>query len=344
MYKTGNNIFSWHIESGETKQLSDFKNGNETKKSQINERDTWLKDDQLKLFEVLRENKNDRESREKYRETIQSERPKEIYSGTGRFRNINISPDMKFITFTISKKTKVQRTESMEFVNEEGYANSLNAREKVGAEQSSEKFYIYHIEKDTVLEVPIKTIEGIYDKPIFFKEYAKELEDYKALYESPRNVVFHGPIYAKDGKSIVVIRSSDNKDRWIAQLDFASASFKILDRQHDEAWVGGPGISSWNFSAGNLGWFSDNENIWFQSEETGYSHLYKLNVNTGKKEALTKGEFEIIEATMAADGNSFYLISNKEHPGEHHFYTLKSNGKNLKKISSFEMFIVRSLP
>jgi len=334
LYKKGNNIFSWHIESGETRQLSDFINGNEKKEVQLNERNSWLRDDQLKLFEVLRENKSDKESREKYREAIQSDRPKEIYSGTGRFRNINISPDMKIITFTISKKTKVQRTASMEFVNDEGYANSLTAREKVGASQSSEKFYVYNIEKDTVLEVPTKTIEGIYDKPVFLKEYTDQEDDYNALYETPRNVVFHGPIYAEDGKAVVVIRSSDNKDRWIAQLDLSAASFKVLDRQHDEAWVGGPGVSSWNFSAGNLGWFSDNENIWFQSEETGYSHLYKLDVNTGKKEALTKGDFEIIDASMAADGNSFYLISNKEHPGEHHFYTLKANGKNYKKITN----------
>jgi len=171
--------------------LSDFINGNEKKEVQLNERNSWLRDDQLKLFEVLRENKSDKESREKYREAIQSDRPKEIYSGTGRFRNINISPDMKIITFTISKKTKVQRTASMEFVNDEGYANSLTAREKVGASQSSEKFYVYNIEKDTVLEVPTKTIEGIYDKPVFLKEYTDQEDDYNALYETPRNVVFH---------------------------------------------------------------------------------------------------------------------------------------------------------
>lgn len=33
----------------------------------------------------------------------------------------------------------------------------------------------------------------------------------------------------------------DNKDRWIALLDVASQQLTVLDRQHDDAWVGGPG-------------------------------------------------------------------------------------------------------
>ena len=166
VFERDGNIYTWQIETGQIKQWSDFKDGKPRNGQKDNERDAWLKKDQLKLFEVLRDRKKDDEASDAYRETLTVKRPKEIYSNGGNFRNIQMSPNMKYITFTISKPRSVERTASMEFVNESGYARTLNAREKVGAEEESETLYIYQIEKDTVIEFDTEALEGIFQNLI----------------------------------------------------------------------------------------------------------------------------------------------------------------------------------
>jgi len=331
LFQRGYNAYSWNIETGQFRQWSNFKNGKPQSEQKADKRDAWLEQDQLKLFDVLKERKANNENSKAYRDSLALKRPKEIFSKGGNFRNIKMSPDMKFITFTISNVRNSKRTASMEFVNESGYAKILNAREKVGAQERSESFYIYQIENDTVIKFDHEALEGIFQKPAFLKEYAKS--EFEAHYEKARNVVFHAPTYSSDGKAAMVIKSSDNKSRWIVLLNLETGEHTLLDKQRDEAWIGGPGISSWNFSSGNLGWLPDNEHVWFQSEETGYSHLYTVDIATGKKTVLTKGDFEILDAELAQDGKTFYITSNKEHPGEHHFYTLDIKRKQLKQIT-----------
>jgi hypothetical protein len=81
------------------------------------------------------------------------------------------------------------------------------------------------------------------------------------------------PTYNQDGSyAVTEIRSQDNKDRWLVKLNLERGSFEELD-QHDEAWIGGPGIPSYLMLLEHrFSW--NNETIYFQSEATGYSHLY----------------------------------------------------------------------
>ncbi len=121
-------------------------------------------------------------------------------------------------------------------------------------------------------------------------------------YELPKNVVFHGPYFSENGEAIIEVKSYDNKDRWIALLDLKTGSLKQIEHQHDEAWIGGPGISSWKGVSGNIGWLKDNKTVFFQSEETGYSHLYLYDTEKDKKKQLTDGKFEIHSAKLSQDG------------------------------------------
>jgi dipeptidyl aminopeptidase/acylaminoacyl peptidase len=115
------------------------------------------------------------------------------------------------------------------------------------------------------------------------------------------------------------IRSYDNKDRWIVLINLKDGSFTEIDHQHDDAWIGGPGISSWNESEGTLGWLKDNEHIYFQSEETGYSHLYKYSLKTKKKQQLTSGNWEVHNVQLSNNGSCFYISANRSHPGNRDF-------------------------
>ena len=116
---------------------------------------------------------------------------------------------------------------------------------------------------------------------------------------------------------MIEVRSQDNKDRWLLKWDTATAKFGLLDRQRDEAWIGGPGIGFGR----TIGWVDD-ATLWFQSEKTGYSHLYIINVNTLDRKALTSGNYEVQQAQLSIDKKYFYIITNEVHPGEQHFYRL----------------------
>ncbi len=100
-----------------------------------------------------------------------------------------------------------------------------------------------------------------------------------------RDVFFNGPYWSDQGTYAVLdIRSQDHKDRWLMLLDAASGKLRLLDRQRDEAWIAGPGIGDGEDSnVGNTGWIDENT-FWYQSHESsGYSHLYKVNVTTRRK-------------------------------------------------------------
>jgi dipeptidyl aminopeptidase/acylaminoacyl peptidase len=118
------------------------------------------------------------------------------------------------------------------------------------------------------------------------------------------------------------IRSADNKDRWIVLVDLEKLTIKELNHQHDDAWIGGPGISSWNEEVAVLDWLEDGKSFYFQSEETGYSHLYSFDIETGTKKAISSGNFEIHQVQLSKDKKRFFITANKTHPGNRDFYHL----------------------
>src|SRR3712207_7278940 len=56
----------------------------------------------------------------------------------------------------------------------------------------------------------------------------------------------------------------------------------VLDRQTDEAWIGGPGIAQYTDDEpySSVGWLPDGRRFFFQSERSGYSHLYTVVVRS----------------------------------------------------------------
>src|SRR5690606_10112336 len=125
--------------------------------------------------------------------------------------------------------------------------------------------------------------------------------------------------------AFVIALSTDNKDRWILRLHPEDGSLTLIDRQRDEAWIGGPGIGGVRSGAGNAGWVDD-RTIYFQSEASGYSHIYTADIFTGEIRQLTSGNWEVQSLQLSPDNRHFYFKANREHPGITHFYRLPVNG------------------
>jgi len=362
IYQVGLNIFKRDIQTGFVTQLTDFRQGGANGSTQqqssgsqfqqggsmfrtgagassrqdgsLSEQDRWLRDQQLYLFEYFKIRQEQQSAQRAQARSGQSssqarsERPRTINLGDGGANGIDICPNQRFVTYNTYERPSVSSKNTIvpNYITSSGYVESFNARSKVGSAMSSVGLSIYDTEKRTVYSVNSSSVPGIRDVPEYMYEYGFEGTELS----EDREVNVGGVIWSEDGRYAVVnITSHDNKDRWIMLLDPESGDLKLLDRQRDEAWIGGPGISG-----RNMGFMPDNRHLWFQSEESGYSHLYTVDVVTGEKKALTSGKFEVYNPVMSLDKKWWYFSSNEVHPGERHFYRMPLNGGTRTQITS----------
>jgi dipeptidyl aminopeptidase/acylaminoacyl peptidase len=331
VFEKENNLFSINLETGLLTQHTDFKTG--TKKADANPglQEKVLKEEQLALFQVLKERKEKKDAGKKNDKAEKSAYPKEIYLGEKRVQNPKISPDTRFITYQLAKSDKSSKNTIVpNYVTESGYTEDITSRTKVGAPEKEYEFWVYDIKKDTTRKLSIKNIPGIADKPDYLKDYPKQ-DTAKVKKERP--VFVTSPSWSENGENaVVVVRSMDNKDRWIMAFNPDSLTLRLLDRQRDEAWIDGPGVGGHNMSSGEIGWINDRV-IYFQSEASGYSHLYTVDVITGKKTQLTDGKFEVQKVQLSIDKKTFYLTTNEVHAGEQHFYRMAVTGGERMRIT-----------
>jgi len=333
-YTLNNNIFKFNLKSGTTVQLTNFVKGKAKQKQEPTPQQKFLQSEQQNLFKYISEKKDKENEYKNEKEKRLSKLPLKIYSGNYTFRNIKVSPKGDFITFLLVNYPKnAKKTTIPKYVTESGYTKTGKAYPLVGSPQSKYKFGVLNLKRNSVKYVSSKNIPGIkkYPKYIFeYKNFANVIDTSKN-----REVIINGPVWNNTGnRAVVVVRSIDNKDRWIMQLNPETGGLTNLDWQHDEAWIGGPGISSWNGSTGLLGWLNDNKTIYYQSERTGYSHLYTLDVTTREKHQITKGKFEIYNVKLSKNEKHWYFVSNATHPGDRQFYKMNLDGSQLERITN----------
>jgi len=333
LYERDDNLYAWERSSGAMRQLTNFRQGKERSEPSPPTHRQWLEEQQQELFQVLRERETVSELRGALNDSLDLKQARTVYIENKRLSGLQASPDLRFITCRLTTSADQKNTEVPYWVDGSGYVNTREARAKVGEAQNTYQLGVYDTERDTFYTIAPEQLPGVYDKPAFLRDYHEGSAPYEEQYDEPREVIFHGPYYSDDGKAAVVARSLDNKDRWIALLELADGTLQVLDRQRDEAWIGGPGIGGWNFSAGAIGWLADQQRLFFQSEATGYSHLYTIDVTTRKKEALTTGDWEVREALLSHDKQVFYIIANRENPYEQHFYHLPVEGGELIRLT-----------
>jgi dipeptidyl aminopeptidase/acylaminoacyl peptidase len=338
IYSKANNLFSFTIANGEIDQLTNFQNGTKKAEPKLSEQEKWQKQDQLSLFDILKERSDKKKEGDKIQKADLPKRAKEIFVEDKAILEPQLSPDEKYITYRLVKSaTGAKSAVVPSYVTESGFTEDLPARTKVGAAQTSFEFWVYDIKKDTSLQVLTKEIDGIFDEPDYLKDYVKKSavvrKDTAKKKLEPRKVIFSNAVWSEDGKyCVVVVKSQDNKDRWIMRLDPITQKLQTIDRQRDEAWIGGPGIG-FSGSTGTLGFLADNQTIYFQSEVDGYSHLYIVNLASSARKQITKGKFEVQLVQLARDKQHFYITTNEEHPGEQHFYRMATWGGTRTRLT-----------
>ncbi|MEO6682552.1 MAG: DPP IV N-terminal domain-containing protein, partial [Ginsengibacter sp.] len=285
VYAAGQNLFSWDISTGEIMQLTNFQaseGSKETTTPKLPKQEEWLKNDQLLYMEILKERKEKQEQAKAYRDNLPKRKElKKLITGGNRVSRQSISADGRYISYTTIKTGRSGKATIIpDFVTESGFTTDIPGRTKVGdGPSSSSDFFVYDMIADTVFSIKMDSIEGIRDLPDYVKDYPDQLKERTKKNEvRPVNIVQTS--WSPNGSYLVLdIRAQDNKDRWIMLWNSQSNQLELLDRQRNEAWIGGPGLF-------NLGWVDDSH-LYYQSEQSGYSHLYTINVSNKQKKALT---------------------------------------------------------
>jgi dipeptidyl aminopeptidase/acylaminoacyl peptidase len=251
--------------------------------------------------------------------------PEPVYPEGFTVSGMELTPDEKYVTFSKNYPAGTYKGTIMPtYVTRSGYTETQTTRSKVGDDPYRSGLGIIDLAKDSLYELRIPEIPGITDMPDYVKDYPVKFKDRKP---EVRDVSVGTPDWSPDGRfAVVTVSSADNKDFWILALNPSDGTVRLLDRQRDEAWTGGPGT-------GRTGWMPDGKRLWYQSEASGYSHLWWVNVETGEKKQLTSGNFEVYSPRLSENKKFWFFSSNEVHPGEHHFYRMPVEGGPREQIT-----------
>lgn len=334
VFSQGSNIFTLDLTTGFIEQYTNYvSEPRKPQQDRQSDADKALEKDQLDLFLVLRQNKENKDARAAYNKSVtEKDKVKRISLDGKMLQGTSISPDLKYVVYRLAEQARGNKSTIVpNYITTSGYTEDIPARTKVGQPLGTSEAFVYNIAKDTVFKVSTKDIPGINEFPKYYEEYSAD-----STIKKPRNraVTISNPIWSPSGThAVVVVRSQDNKDRWIMKLNPENGSLSLIDRQRDEAWIAGPGIGGGFGGLGNVG-FIDENTLYFQSEESGYSHLYTYNFSAGTRKQLTSGKFEVQSADLSADNKWFYMKTNEVHPGETHFYKMAVTGGQRIKLTS----------
>jgi len=304
LFRRDNNLFRFTLETGALEQVTWISDNPEPRDGPEAEgQKGFLEQQQLELFEHIRRDDERRERAEERREMAAADRPPTVYLDRGeRLQGLTPTRDGAYVVlraFTPSQGST--GTVVPDWVTGDGYTRDINSRSKVGDAQSSSRAGIL-----TPATGEVAWIEPAPD-------------DYDGD-GAPR--VFSAGWNDAGTTAFVFATSFDDKDRWLWSVDAATGEQTLLDHLRDDAWVGGPCYASC------VGFLPDSDRIYFVSEETGYAQLYAINADGTGKQALTTGEWEVLDVDIPEQRDHFLLRTNEGSPFNENVYSMAFDGGN----------------
>jgi len=296
-----------------------------------------LRDLQLRLFSTLARVKEERDvtraQRDAERSADATRAPKPVYLGEKVvIASSALSPSGRYLLVVTSAKDADKRRvgKMPRYVTESGYEEADDERPRVSdAGPVPHQLKLLEIATGKVTDLAFDALPGIATDPLADLRAAQKL----AALKGNRPVRFERSAesirWSDDGARVALMAQSvDNKDRWIATVDLAGATLQPLHRLTDQAWV--------NNRGNDFGWQPDNSTLWFQSEESGYAHLYLKNVRTpdAAPRAITSGKWEASDVTWSADGKIAYFLCNPKLPGTYEVCASNTTDAKVKELTT----------
>lgn len=286
----------------------------------------FLKKEEKDLIEAVRERAARREEEDARRKKENPRKPFQLQARQN-VASLQLSPDEKFVTAVVMEPpANAKNTIVPNYVTESAYTEDIPGRSNVGDTQNHMRLALIDVATGEVKWVD----HGQKAAPPQKTETGRESGAPPARTPAPqdRDVQLGQPVWSPDGsKAVILARAADNKDRWILALDPATGKTRVLATDHDNAWVGGPGANA-------LGWLHNGREVYFQSERTGWSHVYAVPFEGGEARALTSGNWEVLDVRQSRDRSRFFLTASKDSLYEQQVYEMDGNGGPLTRLTA----------
>jgi dipeptidyl aminopeptidase/acylaminoacyl peptidase len=289
----------------------------------------WMKKEQKELLEVIRERAGRREREEARRK---KENPRKPFTLQARqsIGALQLAPDEKTVIATVVESGGAKNTIVPNYITESAYTEDIAGRSNVGDTQSRVRMALIDVVTGDVKYVDHGQKVTPVNPEKQRTETAKEGGEPPVRPPTPqeRDVQLLQPVWSADGaRAVILAHAADNKDRWVLALDTATGKTRVLASEHDQAWVGGP-------AANTIGWMKNDREVYFQSERTGYAHIYAVPFDGGEPRALTSGKWEVINARQSTDKSRFFITATKDGPSDQHLYEMPGDGGPLTRMTS----------
>ncbi|HEX2140258.1 MAG TPA: DPP IV N-terminal domain-containing protein, partial [Woeseiaceae bacterium] len=305
-----------------------------------------LREHQRRRMDTLREDRRLEEAEEAYAEERQREDPAgpplPIYVGP-EYEAVrqSLSPSARHLLLVVrNADAKEGRKEDMpQYVTESGYTETEETRIRVGRNNpAAHTILLLDVEAGTFATVDHSSLPGIDDDPLaklrdsaleWHVERGADPEEVEAALAAPeqRPLNVEGIEWNSDGSvAALQLHSVDNKDRWLVTLAPEEGELRLQHRLTDDAWI------NWDYNA--FGWLPDDRTLWYLSEESGWSHLYTKGIDERRPQQLTRGEFVVSDPEIDPQGEWFYVVANRTHPGNYEVHRVPAAGGELEQVTS----------
>jgi dipeptidyl aminopeptidase/acylaminoacyl peptidase len=276
-----------------------------------------MREEEQKLLAFVKKTVDERKTREERRDA--EALPKLDLAEGETVGDAQLSPDGDHVFAVVSVRATGSKVADVpNYITESSYSEPIPTRNRVGDNQDKNKLAI----------INIKTRKTIFAALPALKTETKSAEGKAETKE--REARWSSPLVSGDGKiAVAIVRSADNKDRWLVRVDPASGAGTVLFADHDDKWI------RELFQSG-MGFLPDERTLWFTSEKPGYMHLFALDASATNPEAkpLTSGNWEITNVSLSKDRKAFYLTTTEAGAGERHLYSLPTGGGTRTRVTT----------
>ncbi|KPH94945.1 peptidase S9 [Pseudoalteromonas porphyrae] len=344
VYRQGTTFNKVDLATGITSELANIKLSDKPKG--VEAPATYIAKEQLKLIDyvsLMHKNKQDKQTRkEQLTKQNTSIANAQFYLGKGKtLVNAQLSPNGQAILAVI-KDQKSWRDDAdimPNYIGDDGTIKAEKVRRRVADEKSAGSELIYiDLTDNSQKTISMTSLPG-FDEDVLAsvktENYARDGKTYKSE-KAPRDINLmmdwgwdQGAIVWNDtGDQVaVMLEAWDNKDRWLATVNVDEGKLVSQHRLHDDAWV--------NYTYNDFGWLNNSDTLYYLSEESGYSHIYKKPL-TGKATELTKGNFVVSNLTLTDDNSAIYYKANVEHPGLYEIYKVNVESGQSEQVTNLD--------
>lgn len=301
---------------------------------------------QERLYEQLQKAKRDADEQRDRSDSLHkldaNLPPAPMYFGDQlAFEGHSLSPDGHWLLVITSKKGFDEgKTGTMpNYVTGGGHVETREVRTRVGRNgYAPHALWLVDLASGEKHALDYSELPGIEDDPLaelrksavaHWMTAGEDEDKARERLKAPdtRPVMVWDISWSDDGTGVALyVRAIDNKDRWLATVDFDEKQLVNQHRLSDKAWVNPYHIEH--------GWLKDNKTLWFLSEDHGYLGIYKKRIDERRSKALVAGEHVVFDPELGPSGKYIYYRANVGHPGIYEIWRVDVSSGNAEQLSS----------